>query len=239
MKKVSLKIKTYSHNKELLPFFKNRNLELIGDGITFLIGMSGSGKTTLLKILLNMEKGIFKGNVDYYYDNKKYKIIDLFKKGDIGFMSQNPNLISWKNIRENLILPFTLNNSLKSPKDDTINYLIIKTGLSLEILHQYPHELSYGMQLRVSFIRLLLHKPKFIFLDEFFTGIDEINKKLLYKVLNEYVKTHKILCLAITHALDEILKIGNQILILTNNSKEILKLNSKTNKSIILKKLKK
>ncbi len=238
MKKIILTINSYKHNTSIIPFFNNLNIELPGDDIIFLIGMSGSGKTTLLRILLNMETGKFQGKVDFFTCGQKYKIDELYKAGKIGFMSQNPNLIPWITVWENLNIPNKLNEFLAIPKRSTVLYFMEKVGLSIKVLKQYPHELSFGMQMRISFIRLLLYNPKFIFLDEFFTGVDEINKRLLYDILKEYVKKYNVFCLAITHAIDNILKLNNQILVLTNDSKKIIKLDSKVNKSTILQILK-
>jgi len=76
------------------------------------------------------------------------------------------------------------------------------------------------MQSRVSIVRTLLYKPKFLFLDELFTGIDTINSRLIAKKLKSYVEINNAVCLSITHDIDRAVNIASNIFLL--NKKQSL-----------------
>lgn len=70
------------------------------------------------------------------------------------------------------------------------------------------------MQSRVAIARTLLYNPKFLFLDELFTGIDTINSALIADKLKDYVGNNDVVCLSITHDIDRAVNIADNIYLL-------------------------
>lgn len=238
MNEINLKIKSYQHFRESHLFFEDISLSLKSNGeIAYLLGMSGSGKTTLMGLMLNIHKGLFKGECTFTINEKKVELTQLRSKGQIGYMSHYPALIPWKNIKENLELPYRLNENLFQPSEDKIESLLTTMSLEKKVLYQHPNELSFGMQMRISLVRLLLYNPKFIFLDEFFTGVDDINKNILHQLMKNYLKSNDVLCFAITHAIDEAIKVKNDLYVLSNKTRTLSRIKTNITKEHILKSL--
>ena len=223
MNELVVNIDSFKFSKSSKPFFENISIDLKDKELNFLIGMSGIGKTTLLKIILGIYKDFTDSNVYFRTDNISYSCSQAQKLGLIGLISQTPSLISWETINTNIKIPSKINNKLNSPTSKEINMALISVGLDESILRLFPHQLSFGMQSRISIVRTLLYKPKFLFLDELFTGIDTINSNLIAEKLKSYVETNNAVCLSITHDIDRAVNIASNIFLL-NKSQSLIKI---------------
>ena len=120
-----------------------------------LVGPSGCGKTTLLNIIANL---------DSQYQGK-IELGDNTIKPSIGFVFQEPRLLPWRTVRENIDLV------LDDPQPAMVDSLLEVMQLT-GIQHRYPEHLSLGMSRRVSIIRAFAINPSLLLMDEPFVSLD-------------------------------------------------------------------
>jgi NitT/TauT family transport system ATP-binding protein len=180
----------------------------IGQGeFISLVGPSGCGKSTLLKILA----GILAPTEGRIMVNGKTLV---GSQKDIGMVFQNPVLLTWRKVLENVMLPVDV---LGWPRKDYLDkaYELLKlVGLD-GFEHKYPFELSGGMQQRVSLCRSLIHDPSFLLMDEPFGALDALTREemwgLLQKVYLEMGKT----VLFVTHNITEAVFLSHRVVVMT------------------------
>ena len=199
--------------------FLNFEHHFKNDGITILYGPNGSGKTTIISALggfiNNLETRIF-FNGNALHDIEKYPPY----KRSFGIMFQNPILFEHLSVEENLDFvikrnqPKTQNTSLISKE-----YLISQLELN-SLLKRSPENLSGGEKLRVVLARTILKQPNYLLLDEPMSDLDIKYKAKLLVFLKDFNKKFKTPILYITHSIEEISQIGDQI-VLINDGKKI------------------
>lgn len=180
---------------------KNISLEIGKNEIITVQGASGCGKTTLLKIIAGLIK-------------PESGFLDLRNK-KLGYIFQEPRLIPWINAGENIALALeAVGFSRKSALEKSIYYLN-EVGLK-GFEKNFPHELSGGMQQRVSIARALCIEPDLILLDEPFTGLDQENKNEIKKLVEKMILKSSASGIHITHDLRDLLQYNSKILTLQN-----------------------
>jgi NitT/TauT family transport system ATP-binding protein len=182
-----------------------------------IIGASGCGKTTLLKtigaLLVNGKDAAIKGCILI----NGLKPIEAKEKRMFGYSSQNPVLLPWRNVQENIQLPL----EIFGVKDYSIVQKIISSlGLS-GFEKAYPYELSGGMKQRASLARAIIHNPKILLMDEPFGNLDEITRDLINVFYRNLHNERKQTALFVTHSLREALFLSDKILILTARPSKI------------------
>ncbi len=202
-----------------LRILDNINLRIYDSETLVILGPSGCGKSTLLKLIggITLEAKT-SGEVQI---NKKSP--SIFKKdGKIGFAFQNPVLLRWRNVFENVILPLELKRfPTENDKIKTLDTLKI-TGIA-EFRNAYPNELSGGMKQRVNLARTIVHNPELLLLDEPFASLDELSRLKLNFELREIIKTHNYTTILITHSLREAILLGDRIIVLTHRPARLYK----------------
>jgi len=185
----------------------NTNITKAVDGITFslnegefvaITGKSGSGKSTLLHILGGLDEPT-SGNVlidGENLQNLKGDKLTNFRRTNIGFIYQFYNLIPVLNVKENIILPISLEGI---QVDEEYFKEIIKTLDLKKRLNHLPNELSGGQQQRVAIGRAIINHPKLILADEPTGNLDSKNSKKIINMLKYYNKTFGQTIIIITH----------------------------------------
>ena len=141
-----------------------------------LVGESGCGKTTIARMMLHLEKAtsgkiIFNNENIVEYGRKKIKsyrrnVQMIFQDP---YSSLNPRMIIKDIIRE----PLNINTSLtNAEKDDKVEWLLNKVGLTSEQSNRYPHEFSGGQRQRIGIARSLATEPDIIIADEPVSALD-------------------------------------------------------------------
>lgn len=170
------------------------NLELEDHTITCIVGKSGCGKTTLLRLVAGLETPN-QGRVEV--------------EGKIGFMFQEPRLMNWLTVEENITF------AARGVKDNLVNIESLLKQLGLEDARRlYPHQLSGGMAQRVALGRTLYYNPEVILMDEPFSALDYFTRAGLQQALMDLqAKEHKTI-IFVTHDVEEALLLGDRLLIM-------------------------
>ena len=184
------------------------NLNIDSGEFVSILGPSGCGKSTLLRLASNLVKPT-KGVVDYISPN------DL----SIGFVFQNPTLMPWRTVMENVTLPLELHKK-KFSKEEALMWLV-RVGLK-DKEKSYPNELSGGQMMRVSIARSLINGCNLLLLDEPFAALDEITRRKLEDDLLEIWEKEKFTVLFVTHSVSEAIYLSQRVLVLSSGPGKIV-----------------
>ena len=184
------------------------NLKIDSGEFVSILGPSGCGKSTLLRLASNLAKPT-KGVVDYISPK------DL----SIGFVFQNPTLMPWRTVMENITLPLELNKK-KISKEEALMWLA-RVGLK-DKEKSYPNELSGGQMMRVSIARSLINGCNLLLLDEPFAALDEITRRKLEDDLLEIWEKEKFTVLFVTHSVSEAIYLSQRVLVLSSGPGKIV-----------------
>ncbi|MBV8838923.1 MAG: ABC transporter ATP-binding protein [Alphaproteobacteria bacterium] len=173
-----------------------------------LVGPSGCGKTTLLKILAGLHP----------YDSGKVRIGSASQPfdpaRDIGMVFQQPLLLKWRRVIDNVMLPAEILGLPLAASRDRARDLLALVGLTGSE-QKYPYELSGGMQQRASIARALIHDPKLILMDEPFGALDALTReKMNLELLRIWREARKTIVF-VTHGITEAVFLGTRVIVLT------------------------
>jgi NitT/TauT family transport system ATP-binding protein len=175
--------------------------------MTVLMGPSGCGKTTLLRIVAELD------------DNYRGEI-DKPDHARLGFMFQEPRLLPWRTVRQNIDLVAAEDFSAAD-----LQKLADAVGIA-DMLSRYPQELSLGLARRVALARAFSTQPDLLLLDEPFVSLDEKTadrlRKLLLKVWSERPTT----ALLVTHNAREAILLADQLVLLAPRPTHVLAVES-------------
>lgn len=201
--------------KNLSAVFQNNNGGLhVLDELSFtiragefvcLIGPSGSGKSTLLRILAGL---LPYPNGEVYLDGE---ILDGPRPG-VGMVFQKSNLMDWRTVRENIVLPLELQNKPAEEANQAAQELIDLVGLS-GFEDTLPQDLSGGMAQRVAIARALVYNPKLLLLDEPFGALDAITRDRMGGELLRIWQARRSTVLMVTHDITEALFLSDRVLV--------------------------
>ena len=173
-----------------------------------IVGPSGCGKTTLLKIIAGLISPD-SGQVTIGGDSPSKSC----SSKSIGYVFQDPALIPWRTVYENIQLPTEVNRQTANTNYRNTKELISLVGLSGFAEH-YPYQLSGGMRQRVSLARALSINPKLLLMDEPFGALDEITREAMrYELLDLWNKT-KPTILFVTHNSAEAILLSDRVIVM-------------------------
>jgi NitT/TauT family transport system ATP-binding protein len=172
------------------------------------LGPSGSGKSTLLRILA----GLLKPTAGTY----------TFAHGQprIGMVFQQANLMPWRTVLENIILPLELEGVEPSEAARRAQDLVDLVGLK-GFERAWPRDLSGGMAQRVAIARALIHDPDILLLDEPFGSLDALTRERMWMELSRIWQARQKTVLMVTHSINEALFLADRILVLTQRPGKI------------------
>jgi len=174
-----------------------------------LVGPSGCGKTTLLKIIAGLhpyDAGQLQiGSETHPFDPSR----------DIGMVFQQPLLLKWRRIIDNVLLPAEILGLPLKESRSRARDLLALVGLT-DAEDKYPYELSGGMQQRAAIARALIHDPKLILMDEPFGALDALTReKMNLELLHIWSAAGKTI-LFVTHGITEAVFLGTRVVVLTS-----------------------
>ncbi|WP_291515723.1 ABC transporter ATP-binding protein [Bdellovibrio sp. ArHS] len=200
------------HIQNLHKSFKKRevihdlSLDIAAGSFVSLVGPSGCGKSTLLRLIAGLENPT-NGEVSLSPPGKNIS----------GFVFQEANLLPWRNVFENVALPFELRPEFQSlpEKDKKLRVLAALKKVQLEGSENlFPHELSGGMKMRVSLARAVVHTPRLLLMDEPFAALDENTRFEMQNQLLDLWKKEKMTIVFVTHSLFEAVYLSERIIML-------------------------
>jgi NitT/TauT family transport system ATP-binding protein len=179
-----------------------------------LVGPSGCGKSTILKLVagtLNATEGnVFVAGREVGAEHAR-----------IGMAFQNPTLLPWLNIRDNVMMPLKIvppfkkefSRKRRSEYRDRVEASLARVGLS-GFGDKYPWQLSGGMQQRASLCRALIHDPTLLLLDEPFGALDQFTREELWEIMQQLWIDKRPTVLLVTHDLKEAAYLATRICVM-------------------------
>ncbi|UOQ86804.1 ABC transporter ATP-binding protein [Gracilibacillus salinarum] len=180
-----------------------------GEFVCFL-GPSGCGKSTALRMVAGLGEPT-NGEVEVFGHSPKELIQDT---NDIAFVFQDANLLPWKTVLDNVLLPLRLRGGSKREQKKEAVRVLKMVGLA-DYLKAYPRQLSGGMKMRVSIARALAAKPKLLLMDEPFAALDEITRQTLQQELLDIWQKEKMTILFVTHNVFEAVLLSTRIAVMS------------------------
>ena len=196
----ALQIRDLRHRYGATEVLAGINLDLHAGEVLALLGPSGCGKSTLLHIvagLLIPSEAILHSSFNR-----------------LSCVFQEPRLMPWKTALDNIALGLKAQGVARTDRRARATELGARMGLGPDDLDKYPHELSGGMQSRVSLARALVIGPDLLLLDEPFSALDVGLKAELYALLVDQVRRFRTAVLMITHDLMEAVRLADRILMM-------------------------
>src|SRR5450631_1434763 len=172
-----------------------------------LLGPSGCGKSTALRLIAGLSTPS-RGAV-------KVSRRDEGRAGHaIGFVFQEPTLMPWTSVRENVRLPLKLARIGKADADARIAEALTRVGLA-DFADAFPRQLSGGMKMRVSLARALVTDPDILLMDEPFAALDEITRFRLNDDLLSLWRNLRKTVIFVTHSVFESVYLSQRVVVMT------------------------
>lgn len=192
----------------------NVSLHVPKGQICGVIGASGAGKSTLIRCVNLLERPTHGAVLIDDVDLTQLSEAELVKtRRQIGMIFQHFNLLTSRTVFENVALPLELENKSKAEIQEKTTALLALVGLS-DKHNVYPSNLSGGQKQRVAIARALASDPKVLLCDEATSALDPATTQSILKLLKEINRTLGITILLITHEMEVVKRICDQVAVI-------------------------
>ena len=171
------------------------------------LGPSGCGKSTALRMIAGLSP-VTSGEIrwsDARADHAR----------DISFVFQEPTLMPWTRVFDNVWLPLKLKGVARDQARARVDAVLLKVGLA-QFASVYPRELSGGMKMRVSIARAMVTEPRLLLMDEPFAALDEMTR---FKLNNDTLalwQSQQFTTIFVTHSVYESVYLSNRIVVMAS-----------------------
>jgi NitT/TauT family transport system ATP-binding protein len=199
--------KTYESRQGSLTAVEDVSFEVAAGEFLCIVGPSGCGKTTLLRLLAGLEAP----------DQGRVCLHGRPLEGpcqDIGFVFQKANLMPWRSVLDNVLLPLQIQHMAPEQAEQRARQVLDLVGLS-EFAFNYPRELSGGMEQRVAIARALAHEPEILLLDEPFGALDALTRERMNQELLRVWQVSGKTVVMVTHDIREAVFLADRVLVLS------------------------
>lgn len=196
---INIHEKSFNTPQGLLCTIADFKLTIPRNQFVCLVGPSGCGKTTLLNLIAGLDPD-FKGEI---------KLTNSGMPAHIGYVFQNPRLLPWRTVRENIELVFP-----HAPPKDLIDSLLAAMQLT-DQANTYPEHLSLGMQRRVAIIRAFAINPDILIMDEPFVSLDPPTARQIRNALLTLWQERPHTVVFVSHDLREAISLANRLVFLS------------------------
>jgi NitT/TauT family transport system ATP-binding protein len=205
---------TFGDSKHAVTALEETSLRIDHGEFVALVGPSGCGKSTILKLVagtLNASQGhVFVAGREIGANAAR-----------IGMAFQNPTLLPWLNIRDNVMLPLKIvppfkkefSTKRRTEYRDRVETSLTQVGLK-GFGDKFPWQLSGGMQQRASLCRALIHEPTLLLLDEPFGALDQFTREELWEIMQNLWIEKRPTLLLVTHDLKEAAYLASRICVM-------------------------
>jgi NitT/TauT family transport system ATP-binding protein len=213
---------TYGRGAKAVQALAPTSLKIAEGEFVALVGPSGCGKSTILKMVGELLKPST-GHV--FVAGREIGATPI----RIGMAYQNPTLLPWLNIRDNVMLPLKIvppfrqhyRSERKGEYRDRVEALLAQVGLG-GFGDKYPWQLSGGMMQRANLCRALIHDPDLLLLDEPFGALDQFTREELWAIMQDLWLSKKLTVLLVTHDLKEAAYLADRICVMSARPGRIL-----------------
>ncbi len=175
-----------------------------GEFVSFL-GPSGCGKSTALKLIAGLLP-VSAGTITITPPKGK-------SEQDLAFVFQEPTLMPWATVFDNVFLPLRLAGVSRSDATPRVAAALAEVGLS-RFAASYPRELSGGMKMRVSIARAMVTRPRILLMDEPFAALDEMTRGKLNNDVVGLAKEHGLTVVFVTHSVFEAVYLSTRVIVM-------------------------
>ena len=173
-----------------------------------LLGPSGCGKSTALRLIAGLNAPT-SGTVGV-----SHRAGQARAGHSIGLVFQEPTLMPWTTVRENVQLPLKLAHAPTAEANARVHEALTQVGLS-DFADAFPRELSGGMKMRVSLARALVTDPDILLMDEPFAALDEITRFRLNNDLLSLWRNLRKTVIFVTHSVFESVYLSQRVIVMT------------------------
>ncbi|PEB13101.1 ABC transporter ATP-binding protein [Bacillus thuringiensis] len=164
------------------------------------MGPSGSGKTTLLNMVSTIDaptsgEVLIDGENPYLLSSDQ---LSLFRRRELGFVFQSFNLLNTLTVKENIVLPLTLDGVSPREMEGKLEAIAEKLGIT-EILDKRTYEISGGQAQRTAIARATIHNPKLLLADEPTGNLDSKSASDVMELLTKLNKENSTTMMLVTH----------------------------------------
>ena len=192
------------------PILGPLSLDIKKNSFVSILGSSGAGKSTLLRLASNIIKPT-SGSVEYLNNEKP----------NIGFVFQDPTLLPWRSVIDNVLLPAELTSENKKLSKQKAYFWLSKVGLEGKE-NSLPNQLSGGQKMRVSIARAMVQDCSLLLMDEPFAALDEVSRNKLEDDLLDIWEKNKLTVLFVTHSVTEAVYLSERVLVMSSSPGKIL-----------------
>jgi len=201
--------KTFDTRTQSVEALREIGLEIREHEFVTVIGPSGCGKSTLLRIIGGLIAPTA-GRIEIRGRSPQ----EAQRAKDIGFVFQQPALLPWRTVVQNVELPFALNRGSGAKRLCSTEEILSLVGLST-FASAHPYQLSGGMQQRVAIARALIFDPALLLMDEPFGALDEITRDgMRYELLRIWGQSRKTV-LFVTHSIPEAIVLSDRVVVMS------------------------
>lgn len=206
--------KTFSNESVQQHVLRNLNLEIGKGDFTVIMGSSGSGKSTLLYALSGMDRPTL-GSISYqgeeisHYSNDK---LAVFRRKHCGFVFQQNYLNDTMSVLDNVMVSGLLVSKDRRALAAKAKEMLLRVGLSEDVFHKFPTQLSGGEQQRAAMIRGIINEPEILFADEPTGALNSQNTEAVLNVLTDLHRKGQSIVM-VTHDMKSARR-GNRVLYL-------------------------
>ncbi|WP_101341386.1 ABC transporter ATP-binding protein [Cereibacter azotoformans] len=192
-----------------LPVLEDLNIAVPEGEFCAVVGPSGCGKSTLTRLVAGLMKPD-RGEVWLHGERV------TSPRRTVGMAFQNPVLLEWRTILENVILPLEIVAPRMPRKDRVGRAMALLEMVGLKGFEaKRPSQLSGGMRQRASLCRAIVHKPDVLIMDEPFGALDNFTREDLWQTMRDLRAAEPFTCVLITHDLRESVFLGDQVIVLS------------------------
>ena len=183
-----------------------------------LLGPSGCGKSTLLRLVAGLMYPTSGDLLVAGRSPEEARRVDT----RVAFVFQDPTLLPWRTVTENIRLPFQLQGVARNDSIPRIAAALELVGLNQADARKRPRQLSGGMRMRVSLARALVTQPNLLLLDEPFAALDDVLRQQLNEELVRIWQQSGWTAVFVTHNVAEAVFLSQRVLVMTSRPGTIL-----------------